>query len=596
MPFLSLRAVSLSFGGPRLLDEVDFQVEPGERLCLLGRNGEGKSTLLRLIAGEIEPDEGTIIRQQGLRIARLAQDVPEGHKGAVGEEVALGLVDEAHHDGAADHRVRAVVSRVGLDPDARFDELSSGMKRRVLLAQAIVGQPDILLLDEPTNHLDIEAIAWLESFLLRQAGTIVFVTHDRVFLEKLATRIVELDRGRLYDWACDYLTFLKRREDLLAAEAQQRALFDKKLAQEEAWIRKGIEARRTRNEGRVRALEAMRRAHQQRRQRQGTAHMQAQIAERAGTLVIEAEDVEFGYAEAPVIRNLTTTILRGDKVGIIGPNGAGKTTLLRLLLGQLSPREGTVRHGTNLEVSYFEQMKSALDEEKTVQQNVSEYDSISIAGRDRHILGYLQDFLFPPERSRSLVKYLSGGERSRLLLAKLFTRPSNVLVLDEPTNDLDLETLELLESLLVDYQGTMLLISHDRAFLNDVVTSTLVIEDDGQVKEYEGGYDDCLRQRSSEVQVEAKRAAESATKKPPDPPREQARKPSFKERKEIETLPGRIEELESGIRELHEAMAEPSFYRKDRDEITRVKARLENLERDLAAAYERWEALEQLDD
>jgi ATP-binding cassette subfamily F protein uup len=459
-----------------------------------------------------------------------------------------------------------------------------------------VGQPDILLLDEPTNHLDIEAIAWLESFLLRQGGTIVFVTHDRVFLEKLATRIVELDRGRLYDWACDYPTFLKRREDLLAAEAQQRALFDKKLAQEETWIRKGIEARRTRNEGRVRALEAMRRAHQQRRQRQGTAHMQAQIAERSGTLVIEAEDVEFGYAEAPVIHGLTTTILRGDKVGIIGPNGAGKTTLLRLLLGQLSPREGTVRHGTNLEVSYFEQMKSALDEEKTVQQNVSEYDSISIGGRDRHILGYLQDFLFPPERSRNLVKYLSGGERSRLLLAKLFTRPSNVLVLDEPTNDLDLETLELLESLLVDYQGTMLLVSHDRAFLNDVVTSTLVIEDDGQVKEYEGGYDDYLRQRSSEVQVEAKRAAESATKKAPDPLLEQARKPSFKERKELESLPGRIEELERGIRELHEAMAEPSFYRKDRDEITRVKARLENLERDLASAYERWEALEQLDD
>jgi ATP-binding cassette subfamily F protein uup len=596
MPLLSLRGVCHSFGGPRLLDQVDLQVEPGERLCLLGRNGEGKSTLLRLIAGDIEPDDGTIIRQQGLRVARLAQDVPAGHGGAVGDEVALGLVDEAHHDGAADHRVQAVVSRVGLDPDARFDELSSGMKRRVLLAQAIVGQPDILLLDEPTNHLDIEAIGWLESFLLRQAGTIVFVTHDRVFLEKLATRIVELDRGRLYDWACDYPTFLKRREELLAAEAQQRALFDKKLAQEEAWIRKGIEARRTRNEGRVRALEAMRKAHQQRRQRQGTAHMQAQIAERSGTLVIEAEDVEFGYAGPSVIRDLTTTILRGDKVGIIGPNGAGKTTLLRLLLGELSPREGTVRHGTNLEISYFEQMKAALDEEKTVQQNVSEYDTISIGGRDRHVLGYLQDFLFPPERSRSLVKYLSGGERSRLLLAKLFTRPSNVLVLDEPTNDLDLETLELLESLLVDYQGTILLVSHDRAFLNDVVTSTLVIEGDGQVKEYEGGYDDYLRQRSSQVLVEAKRAPEPAGNKTPDPPREQTRKLSFKERRELETLPGRIEELESGIRELHEAMAEPSFYRKDRDEITRVKTRLEGLERDLAAAYVRWEALELLDD
>ena len=594
MALLSLRGVSLAFGGPRLLDQVDLQIEPGERLCLLGRNGEGKSTLLRLIRGEIEPDEGTIIRQQGLRITRLPQDVPAGHGGAVADLVARGLEDDDHHPGGADHRVQTVLSRVGLDPDARFEELSSGMKRRVLLAQAIVNDPDILLLDEPTNHLDIESIRWLETFFLRYGGTIVFVTHDRVFLERLATRIVELDRGRLWDWACDYPTFLKRRQELLAAEARQWELFDKKLAQEETWIRKGVEARRTRNEGRVRALEAMRKNHQQRRQRQGTARMQAQEAERSGTLVIEAEGVGFGYGDRTVIRDLTTTILRGDKVGLIGPNGSGKTTVLRLLLGELTPRAGTIRHGTNLEVAYFEQMKAALDEEKTVQKNVSDYDTISIDGRDRHVLGYLQDFLFAPERSRSLVKYLSGGERSRLLLAKLFTRPSNVLVMDEPTNDLDIETLELLESLLVDYQGTVLLVSHDRAFLNDVVTSTLVIEDDGQVKEYEGGYDDYLRQRPPELAVQARPNSAVFKKKTSDPPREQSRKLSFKERKELESLPGRIELLENAVQELHAAMADPSFYRKDRDQIAGARNRLEDLERDLASAYARWHALEEL--
>jgi ATP-binding cassette subfamily F protein uup len=592
MALMSLRGVSLAFGGPRLFDQVDLQIEAGERLCLLGRNGEGKSTLLRLIRDEIEPDEGTIIRQQGLRIARLPQDVPEGHGGAVADELAAGLEDDDHHLGGADHRVQTVLSRVGLDPDARFAELSSGMKRRVLLAQAIVNEPDILLLDEPTNHLDLESILWLETFLLRYSGTIVFVTHDRVFLQRLATRIVELDRGRLFDWACDYPTFLKRREELLAAEVRQWEFFDKKLAQEETWIRKGVEARRTRNEGRVRALDAMRKAHHQRRQRQGAARLQAQEAERSGTLVIEAEGVGFGYADRPVIRDLTMTILRGDKVGIIGPNGSGKTTLLRLLLGELSPQEGTIRQGTNLEVSYFEQMKAALEEDKTVQQNVSEYETISINGRDRHVLGYLQDFLFAPERSRSLVKFLSGGERSRLLLAKLFTRPSNVLVMDEPTNDLDIETLELLESLLVEYQGTVLLVSHDRAFLNDVVTSTLVIEADGRVKEYEGGYDDYLRQRPSEPPVESRSTTESLKKKAQDAPREQARKLSFKERKELETLPARIEQLEHAVRELHEAMADPSFYRKDRDEIARARISLEDLERDLAVAYERWQALE----
>ena len=481
---------------------------------------------------------------------------------------------------------------MGLDPLARFEALSSGMKRRVLLARALVDEPDILLLDEPTNHLDIEAIRWLEDFLLRFGVTLIFVTHDRMFLGRLATRIVELDRGHLYDWACDYPTFLKRKEELLAAEARQAALFDKKLAQEEVWIRKGIEARRTRNEGRVRALKAMREARARRRERQGSARMQVQEAERSGTMVIEAKGAGFGYEGRPVIAGLTTTITRGDKVGIIGPNGSGKTTLLRLLLGQVPPQEGTVRHGTNLEVAYFDQLKATLDEEKTVQQNVSEYESIVINGQSRHIIGYLQDFLFPPERSRSLVKVLSGGERSRLLLAKLFTRPSNVLVLDEPTNDLDIETLELLESLLVDYQGTVLLVSHDRAFLNDVVTSTLAIDPSGQVKEYDGGYDDYLRQRQSEVPA-APKAATAPAKAAPSR-EERPRKMSYKEKQELEALPGRIDELEAASRDLHETMADPSFYQRDRAEIARVNARLEEIEEELARTFERWEALEEM--
>jgi ATP-binding cassette subfamily F protein uup len=422
----------------------------------------------------------------------------------------------------------------------------------------------------------------------------VFVTHDRMFLGRLASRIVELDRGKLYDWDCDYPTFLKRKEELLAAEERQNALFDKKLAQEEVWIRKGIEARRTRNEGRVRALKALREARAQRRERQGTARMQVQEAERSGTLVIEAKGVRFGYGDRVVLRDLTTTIIRGDKVGIIGPNGSGKTTLLRLLLGDLPPQEGTVRHGTGLEVAYFDQLKTTLDEEKTVQQNVSDYDTIPINGQPRHVLGYLQDFLFPPDRSRSLVKLLSGGERSRLLLAKLFTRPSNVLVLDEPTNDLDVETLELLESLLVEYQRTVLLVSHDRAFLNDVATSTLVIDGDGRVKEYDGGYDDYVRQRRAEAPAEPKQVATPvpAPAKGASPQAGRPRKLSYKEKQELEALPGLIEELEAARQALHQAMADPMFYRKEGAEIAETKAKLEALESELATAYARWEALE----
>ena len=589
MALLSLRDVSLAFGGPKVLDGVDLQIERGERACLLGRNGEGKSTLLKLIAGDLEADSGEVIRSQGLRIARLVQDVPVGRGGSVVEVAAEGL---GHESAGELHRVDALLSRMGLDAESEFDSLSSGMKRRVLLARSIVGEPDILLLDEPTNHLDIESIRWLEEFLLRYSGTLVFVTHDRVFLGRLATRIVELDRGRLHDWACDYPTFLARREDVLAAEARQSALFDKRLAQEEVWIRKGIQARRTRNEGRVRALKAMRDERTRRREKLGTARVQVQEAERSGTLVVEAKGVDFAYEPGaePVIRDLTTAIVRGDKVGIIGPNGTGKTTLIRLLLGQIAPTAGVVRQGTKLEVAYFDQLKATIDEEKTVQQNVTDYDSIVINGQSRHIVGYLQDFLFAPDRTRVLAKFLSGGERSRLLLAKLFTKPSNVMVLDEPTNDLDVETLELLEGLLVDYQGTVLLVSHDRAFLNDVATSTLVIDPDGRVKEYDGGYDDYLRQRAA-APVETKGdvpAAEPAAAKAP----EKSRKLSHKERRELETLPARIEELEATIATLHTAMSDPAFYRQEGGRIAETKAKLDAAEAELSTSYTRWESLE----
>jgi ABC transport system ATP-binding/permease protein len=595
MALLSLRNVSLAFGGPRLLDQVELQIEQGERVCLLGRNGEGKSTLLRLLQGEIKPDEGQVIRQQGLRIARLPQDVPRDQAGTVADQVAHGLEETDHPATGSDHRVLSLLSRMSLDPDAHFEDLSSGMKRRVLLAQSLVGEPDILLLDEPTNHLDIDAIRWLESFLPRAGATLVFVTHDRVFLEQLATRIVELDRGQLHDWACDYPTFLIRRDEVLHAEARQQELFDKKLAQEEVWIRKGIEARRTRNEGRVRALKAMRDQRAKRRERQGTARIATQEAERSGALVIEAKGASCGYGDQLVIRDLTTTIMRGDKLGIIGPNAAGKTTLIRLLLGETAPRSGTVRLGTRLEIAYFDQLKATLDEEKTVQQNISDYDMIPINGQPRHVIGYLQDFLFAPERSRSLVKYLSGGERSRLLLARLFTKPSNLLVLDEPTNDLDVETLELLESLLVDYEGTVLLVSHDRAFLNGVVTSTLAIEPDGQVKEFDGGYDDYLRQRSVQVAVEPKSLA-AASSAAAAPQREKSKKLSFKERRELESLPARIETLETEIQKLHEAMADPAFYKRESAAITQANARLAELEAELATVYKRWEALEAASD
>jgi ABC transport system ATP-binding/permease protein len=594
MALVSMRGVSVAFGGPTVLDHVDWQLERGERVGLVGRNGAGKSTLMRLLHGDLKPDDGEIIRPQGVRIARLPQEVPLGRGGSVFDEVAAGLDEQGTGDRAApDHAVDRILSRMKLDPDVPFESLSSGMKRRVLLARSLVLDPDVLLLDEPTNHLDVESIRWLEDFLLRFAGTLVFVTHDRTFLSRLATRIVEVDRGRLFDWSCDYTTFLDRKEAALAAEERQAALFDKRLAEEEVWIRKGIQARRTRNEGRVRALKAMREERKARRERTGNTRLLAQEAERSGALVIEAKEAGFAYDDRAIIRDASIAIMRGDKVGLIGPNGSGKTTLLRLLLGELEPTSGSVRQGTKLEVAYFDQLRATLDEEKTVQQNITEYDQVVINGQSRHILGYLQDFLFPPERSRTLVKLLSGGERNRLLLARLFTKPSNLLVLDEPTNDLDIETLELLESLLIEYQGTVLLVSHDRTFLNNVVTSILSVEPDGQVRESGGGYDDWLRRFETEAEALAKAAPEPS--RAAAAPRDRPKKLSYKEKRELEELPRRIESLETELAQIHEDMGNPAFYQRDRAEITRSNARLEAIEAELATAFERWEALEGLE-
>lgn len=627
MAVLSLRDVAFGFGGRPLVEHADLQVERGERIGLVGRNGTGKSTLMRLLAGELAPESGIVERAAGMKVARQVQDVPSGLTGTIWDEVAAGIGDIgpaviAHHKlhggGAVatderpalqklsetidpeqtwawEHRVDQTLGRMELDPHAEFDRLSAGMKRRVLLARALVIDPDLLMLDEPTNHLDLEAIAWLENFLPRFSGTLLFVTHDRMFLAKLATRIIEIDRGRLFDWTCDYPTFLERKEAALAAEDRQQALFDKKLAQEEAWLRQGVKARRTRNEGRVRALQQLRRERQARREKVGTVQVELhQDAERSGQLVLQTHNLSYHTAERPIVRALSTTIMRGDKVGVIGPNGCGKTTLLRLLLGELPPTSGTVRQGTGLDIGYFDQLRAQLDDEQTVIDNVAHgQDQLLINGRSRHIIGYLEDFLFTPERARTLVRFLSGGERNRLLLARLFSRPSNLLVLDEPTNDLDVETLELLESLLGEYSGTVLLVSHDRAFLNNIVTQTLVFEGDGVVKEYTGGYDDWLAQRTLTVASQPaipKKAAPvqrsaSATK---------ARSLSYKEQRELEQLPRQIEDWEAEQEAIHQAMSAPGYYQQESAAIARTAQQLDELHQRLVAAYERWETLEAL--
>jgi ATP-binding cassette subfamily F protein uup len=610
MPLISFEDLSLRYRGPLLLDGVSAKIDVGQRIGLLGRNGAGKSTLLKIIDGVVVPDSGSIVIQSGTRIRQLRQDVPVDVTGTVTEVVRADLAEgrDISEVWQVDLAVEDTLAKMGLNGDLQFQTLSSGMKRRVLLAQAIAAEPDLLLLDEPTNHLDLESILWLEDFLLRWPGTLIFVTHDRSFLQRLATRIWEIDLGKLFDWSCDYATFRKRKADKLAAEEKQNALFDKKLSEEEVWIRQGIKARRTRNEGRVRALKALREQRQDRREKIGTAKLQIQEAAKSGMLVAEAKEVTFAHGDRSIVSGFSTTIMRGDKVGIVGPNGAGKTTLLRLLLGQLQPQSGSVRQGTNLQIAYFDQLRDTLDPEKTVQDNVSDgYDMVKIGDKSKHIIGYLQDFLFTPERARTLVKFLSGGERNRVLLARLMTKPSNVIVMDEPTNDLDSETLDLLEEQLVDFGGTVLLVSHDRTFLNNVVTSTIVFED-GNVNEYVGGYDDwvnAVARREALAQIETKPAA---TKSPAATPAaakpssssqsanstssQKLKRLSFKDQHELEKMPSKIEQLEADIANLHVEMSNPDFYKQPGDVIAKTQAKLADLEKTLANSYQRWEQLE----
>lgn len=593
MALLGMQDVSIAFGGPPVLDRARFAIERGERVCLLGRNGAGKSTIMKLLDGSISPNSGEVVRQTGVTVSRLEQEVPDDVEGTAFDVVAAGLgdaglllsryhdashrvgvnatdaalreLDRLHHalDAAnaweMQSRVDTVLEHLGLEADAPFQSASGGRKRQILLARALVRQPDVLLLDEPTNHLDVDAVEWMEQFLIDRGATLVFVTHDRAFLRRVATRIVELDRGRLVDWGTDYDTYLQRKDAALEVEAREFAEFDKRLAKEEVWIRTGIQARRTRNEGRVRSLEALRVERSQRRERGGAVKMEAQVAERSGRLVVEARNVSFSRGERAIVRDFTATITRGDRVGLIGPNGSGKTTLLRLLLGELAPDSGTIRLGTGLEVAYFDQMREQLDPEKSVFDSVADgSDWIEIGGVRKHVTGYLQDFLFPPDRSRTPVRALSGGERNRLLLARLFTRSFNLLVLDEPTNDLDIETLDLLEELLLDFQGTLLVVSHDRAFLDNVVTSTLVFEGSGRVGDYAGGYSDWVRQRA--FAVARAPSAPPAKRAPIAPPasNEKKRKLSFKETSELAALPDRIDAVERNREQVYASLADPA--------------------------------------
>jgi ATP-binding cassette subfamily F protein uup len=583
MALMTLKDVTMSFGVPSLLEAADWQIERGERICLIGRNGTGKTTLLRLIHGELSPDSGTITKARGLKTALLPQEVPLDLDGTVYDIVSSG---QPHQ------QVQTAISLMSLDETAACSTLSAGLKRRVLLARALVSEPDILMLDEPTNHLDIDAIVWMEQFLLRSGKTLIFVTHDRTFLNRVSTRIVELDRGTLTSFAGNYDDYLTRKQGLLENEASRNAEFDKHLEREEIWIRQGIKARRTRNEGRVRALMKMRAEVEQRRARSGNLRLMVQEAERSGRLVIEAKTIAVSYDNLPLIRDFSTTVMRGDKIGVIGPNGCGKTTLLRILLGEIEPDRGSVRHGTRLQVAYFDQLRAQLDESKTLQENVTdEGDMVMVNGKQRHVIGYLQDFLFSPAQARAPISSLSGGERNRLLLAKLFTRPSNVLVLDEPTNDLDGESLELLEAMLIEYTGTVLLVSHDRTFLNNVASSTLVFEGSGRVEEYVGGYDDWLRQRPQpEESTPEPKPKKGRPRSVPAGPR----KLTFKEQREREELPDIIEDLEVRKQDLFAAMADPELYKTAGTEVARLQARLDELEREMEAAYARWELLEEL--
>lgn len=626
MPLITLQGLDYSVGGPLLLEHVDLTIEAGERIALIGRNGAGKSTLMKLLAGELRPDDGEVRVEGGRRIARLEQEVPLDAAGSVFDVVAAGLGDVGaqlahyHHlihaehidmdalaevqakieaaDGwSLDQRVIETLERLGLDGDADFAALSGGMKRRVLLARALVSQPDLLLLDEPTNHLDITAIDWLEGFLKQWSGALVFVTHDRRFLRALATRIVEIDRGQVSSWPGDWDNYQRRKEERLNAEAQENARFDKLLAQEEVWIRQGIKARRTRDEGRVRRLKAMRVERAERRAQTGNVKMATAQAGESGKKVIEAKAVSFAHGDNVLVRDFSTVIMRGDRIGLVGPNGSGKTTLLKLLLGNLQPQAGEVKQGTQLQVAYFDQYRATLREDWNAIENVAEgREFVEVGGKQKHIIGYLQDFLFTPERARAPITRLSGGERNRLLLARLFAQPSNLLVMDEPTNDLDVETLELLEELLADYPGTLLLVSHDRDFLDNVVTSTIVMEGEGRIGEFVGGYSDWLRQAASTAERQALAQARpamagagaAASAASPQP----KAKRSFKEARELEQLPLRIEALETQLATMTARMADPGYYQRDAAVVTADNAAMAAAQAELDAAYLRWEALE----
>lgn len=635
MPIVTLEQVSIAFGHLPLLDGVALQIEAHERVSLIGRNGTGKSTLLQIIAGDLEPDSGSVWRQPGVRIARLAQDAPPSTGRPVFDVVAEGLGDlsdlvTAYHHAAVEvsahgsakrlerlgrlqhelevrdgwrleQRVEMVLTRLSLPSEVIVDTLSGGWRRRVLLARALVAQPGLLLLDEPTNHLDIDTITWLETLLADYPGAVLFVTHDRAFLRRLATRIVELDRGRLTSWPGDYSAFLRKKEEWLANEALQQQKFDKRLAGEEIWLRQGVKARRTRNEGRVLALMAMREARAARRAQIGAARLQVDLADRSGRLVFEAEHVEKSFGGRLVVRDFNMRVIRGDRIGLIGPNASGKTTLLRLLMGELEPDAGQVRRGVNVHAAYYDQQREFLDPERTIFDTIGEgSDTVTVNGSSRHVHGYLRDFLFPEERARTPVKALSGGERNRLLLARLFTRPANILVLDEPTNDLDLETLEVLEAQLVEFPGTLLLVSHDRAFLDNTVTSTLVFEGGGRVQEYSGGYEDWLRQRAPASEDGAQFPDKSADAGPsqgrvPGPGDERAgfrKKLSYNERRKLETMPGRIEALEAEQHRLAAAVAHPDFYLETAEKIRETMLRLDEIQNELLEAYALWDELD----
>ncbi|MEK6683376.1 MAG: ATP-binding cassette domain-containing protein [Nitrospirota bacterium] len=631
MPLLRLDTVSLAYGSRPLLKDVNLEIRPGERVCLVGRNGEGKSSLMRLLSGEIAPDDGTVWVRPSTRIAHLAQEVSLDSRDSVFDVVAGGLAElgrllsQYHHAAvklahahtpadvarlselqheldsrggwAVEQRVETVLARLGLDGATRMQSLSGGWRRRAMLARGLVCEPDVLLLDEPTNHLDIEAITWLEDFLLNYPGAVLFISHDRAFLKRLATRIIELDRGKLTSWPGNYDDYLRQKAGQLAVEAQHNALFDKKLSQEEVWIRQGVKARRTRNEGRVRAIEALREQRRNRRERVGHVDLRLEEGGKSGQLVFEAERVNYSYGDTRVIRDFTARIMRGDRIGIVGSNGAGKSTLIKLLLGELSPDSGRLYRGTRLQVAYFDQERDLLDPAATVMESVGGGPSVTINGRSRHVAGYLQDFLFPPDRLRSSVSTLSGGERNRLLLARLFAQPANLLVMDEPTNDLDVETLELLEELLFDYQGTLLLVSHDRAFLDGVITSTLVFEGGGRIGEYVGGYSDWMRYQQT---MAAQATEPPPSGKTPEPGSAaptgkrggESRKLSFKDQRELIVLPGKIESLEAERVRLHAKVGDPAFYRQPAEEISSTLARLEAITPELEACYARWETLD----